>query len=109
MIVYVATRTHRGMLDVARESYALTLWSSLQLSELEERDAQRERYARYDLAGMIAMAHHEPKALADAMTAFVDDITASRVTDDELRAKAERLQKMLRDHERMVPIPTPGA
>jgi hypothetical protein len=60
VLVEVAASTGRPMADVANESFALTLWTWGELREIA-REREVERLGeRVDVAGMVAMAFHEP-------------------------------------------------
>lgn len=66
VIVETATATGQTVRAVALESFALTLWTWAALRQIE-REASVERMGeRTDLAGLVAVAFHDPGKLAQA-------------------------------------------
>lgn len=95
------------MLDVARESYALTVWVHWHLKQQEKLRRIERGYDRIDLAGLMAIGYHNPAKLSGMLDEY-----RNRVSDPLSRAlrtamRDERVRKMLADHQRMVLIPTP--
>ena len=82
MVVETATRTGRGVGAVARESFALTLWTWAELAQLK-RERQVDRMGeRTDLAGLVAVAFHEPASLQKAEYRYLSAAgTLSRMLD----------------------------
>lgn len=54
-------------MEVARDSYALTLWTYWHLEQREKRDRFLERRDRFDLAGLIAIGRRDGKAFQTLM------------------------------------------
>ena len=63
MVVETASRTGRGVSAVAQESFALTLWTWGELRTMEKEAAVTRLGDRTDLAGMVAVAFHQPQDL----------------------------------------------
>lgn len=58
-----ASRTGRGLTTVARESFALTLWTWAELRMMDREATVRRMGERTDLAGQVAIAFHQPQDL----------------------------------------------
>lgn len=66
VVIETAIATGQSVRAVAAESFALTLWTWGVLKQ-REREAQIERMGeRTDLAGLVAVAFHEPNKLQQA-------------------------------------------
>lgn len=66
VIVQTATATGRSVRELAGDSFALTLWTWAEVQQLE-REASVERLGeRTDLAGLMAVAFHDPAGLQKA-------------------------------------------
>lgn len=63
MLVETATRTGRGVGEVAQDSFALTLWTWAELRMMDKEDAVSRLGDRTDLAGLMAVAFHQPQDL----------------------------------------------
>ena len=66
VIVETAIRTGRGVPEVAAESFAVTLWLWAELKEIEREEGVRRLGERTDLAGLVAVAFHQPQDLQKA-------------------------------------------
>lgn len=62
----MAQETGQSVREVARESYAVTLWTFRQLQDIGRIERVRHLGERIDTAALMAMAFHEPKRLQDA-------------------------------------------
>lgn len=62
----VARATGQPVLSIARQPYALTLWTHGRLAEIEHFESIRLLGARIDEASLAAVAFYEPKKLAKA-------------------------------------------
>lgn len=63
VLVQVATMSGRSVATLGEEAFALTLWTWGELSAMQ-REASVERLGeRTDLAGMMAVAFHQPQDL----------------------------------------------
>lgn len=62
-MISVARATGQSVRAVARESYALTLWTYLQVAELDEIARVHREGERIDLAGLVGMAMLDGKQL----------------------------------------------
>lgn len=63
MVVQVAIASGRTVAEVARQSFALTLWTWAELQEIEREETVRRLGERTDLAGQVAIAFHQPQDL----------------------------------------------
>ena len=63
MLVETASRTGRGVSEVARDSFALTLWTWAELRTMEREAVVTRMGERTDLAGQVAIAFHQPQDL----------------------------------------------
>lgn len=66
VVVTVATRTGRTVRETAGESFALTLWTWAELMTMEREAAVERMGERTDLAGLVAVAFHQPADLQKA-------------------------------------------
>ena len=66
VIVETAIRSGQGVQDVAAQSFALTLWLWAELKEIEREEGVRRLGERTDLAGLVAVAFHQPQDLQKA-------------------------------------------
>ena len=62
-MVETATRTGRGVGEVAQDSFALTLWTWAEVRAMEREAAVTRLGERTDLAGQVAIAFHQPQDL----------------------------------------------
>lgn len=104
-IVQVAKACGRSVVEVARQSYALTLWTSWHLGQQQRMQWIDDRSNRFDLAGLITAGYHEPSSLGEQFNSFLDDITVNPAAASDTLVRSARLKKMLRDHARLVPVP----
>lgn len=97
VIFETATATGQSVRAVAAESFALTLWTWGVLRQREREAAVERMGERTDLAGLIAVAFHEPAKLQQAELRYLAaagrlssmlEQTRARLTD--LAAKMER-------------------
>jgi hypothetical protein len=77
----VAVATGRGVLEVARESFALTLYTWWHLEQRRRLEAVSRKLERFDMAGSMAQAFHEPGKLPDGYHEFM---AALRTVDPQL-------------------------
>ena len=82
VIVEVAQGSGQTVRAVAGESFALTLWTWGELAQLK-RERQVDRMGeRTDLAGLVAVAFHEPASLQKAEYRYLSAAgTLSRMLD----------------------------
>jgi hypothetical protein len=70
----VAVATGRDVLTVARDSYALTLYTHWHLEQRRRLDLIARKSERFDLAGLMAAAYHEPTKLTESYRTFMDSL-----------------------------------
>lgn len=105
-IAKVATAQGRSVQLVAAEPFALTLWTCLQLQQVQHVEAVEAEQNRYDLAGLIAHALNDPEKLATMHAAFLATITAASLTASRESA-LERARRLVADHQKLVPATAP--
>ena len=97
VVLETATATGQSVRAVAAESFALTLWTWAILRQREREAAVERMGERTDLAGLVAVAFHEPAKLQQAELRYLAaagrlssmlDQTRARLTD--LSAKMEQ-------------------
>lgn len=102
MVVETATRTGRGVSAVAQESFALTLWTWAELRAMEKEAAVTRLGDRTDLAGMMAVAFHQPQDLQKMEMRYLK--AAGRLSQmfEETRERmtdlAQRMQRAVDAH-----------
>jgi hypothetical protein len=111
VIVRVAVLLGRSILDVARDSFALTRYTLWQHSQYERIERFTRETERHDMAKLAVFAFHKPSDLSDAHGDFLSRIRADRIdatvneTPNETRlARAIALVAL---HATMVPIDPP--
>lgn len=108
MLVRVATATGRNVLEVAHDSFALTLWTYWHLEERERRDAISQRVDRFDLASLVTIGRVDPPELDKMLTRYLSARTVPLPTQEVQRSAAEaRALAHIAAHRRMTPIPGP--
>lgn len=89
MVVKVASSTGQSVRTVALASFALTLWTFLQIEEQERFARVEAEHARLDAAGLSAVAYHEPKKLEIREQRFLARVGAIPSREEALRRAAE--------------------
>jgi hypothetical protein len=93
--VRVAVATGRPVLAIARESYALTLWTWAHLEQQRDIERALARGDRFDAAGLMAVALHDPKKLDPLRDEFVRSLgvrtPARQSTNTERIARARAM------------------
>lgn len=92
VVVATAAATGQPVRCVAAESFALTLWT-WHVYQRQQREAAVERMGeRTDLAGLVAVAFHEPAKLQQAELRYLQ--AAGRLTSmlDQTRARLLKLK-----------------
>jgi hypothetical protein len=89
VIVGVARELGRPVQVVARESFAVTLWTWYWLDDLTRETRMRDRFDRLDAASLSALAFHEPAKLRGVEMQLLSE--AGELSDmmAETRARAE--------------------
>ncbi len=75
----------RPMLEVRRQSFALTLYTHWHLQQWEAREAFHRALEQHDLAVLVAHAHHAPKELSNLRASFMTEHTVISQTEDQRR------------------------
>ena len=97
VIVDVARESGQTVRAVAGESFALTLWTWSELAQLK-RERQVDRMGeRTDLAGMVAVAFHQPQDLQKAEFRYLAAAgTLSRMLDQTRDRMAQQREAVAR-------------
>lgn len=74
----VAAATGRSVLEVADDSYALTLYTAWHLDQRQYAESIVRKSERLDLAGLMASAHHKPQQIHEAHMRFKASLRAVR-------------------------------
>lgn len=100
VIVDVAVATGRQVLDVARDSFALTLYTFWHLEQRRRLDALTRKSERFDLAGLMAQGFHSPKELPDRYSEFLATLKpATAVSPDRVaQSRARQLATIRAAH-----------
>ena len=94
VVVEVAQASGRPVREVAAESFALTLWTWAELAAMR-RERQVERMGeRTDLAGLVAVAFHQPQDLQKAEFRYLQ--AAGTLSQMMERTKARMLAQVER-------------
>lgn len=94
MIARVARESGRSIRDVARESYALTLWAFLQSEESRRLDSLVADRRDINAAYMSAVAFHKPEKLSLFENQWRADVTRPKdlpATREELSRRADEI------------------
>lgn len=89
----VASAYSRPFMDVAREPFALTLFCFLLISEHERINGLLTKFRDLNVAGLQAVAFHEPKKLQDASrdlqreAGMLEDPSAARARGEAMLAE----------------------
>lgn len=75
----VAQATGRTVLEVADDSYALTLYTAWHLDQRQYADAIVRKTERLDLAGLMAKAYHKPTDVFEEHRRFLSRMRARQV------------------------------
>jgi hypothetical protein len=101
VLMLVARQTGRAVAEVAGESFALTLWTWGELMAME-REATVERMGeRTDLAGLVAVAFHEPAKLQQAELRYMK---AAGTLTRALDAQRTRLAALAAQYATATPV-----
>lgn len=88
------------MLDVAHDSYALTLYTFWHLEERQRIEALARKAERHDLAGLMALAFHKPYLLPGIHQRFKDSLSP-RATARAKQEATDRALARIAAHQRM--------
>lgn len=102
VVVQVARETGRPVREVAGESFALTLWTWAEIMAMDKEAAVERMGERTDLAGLVAVAFHEPPKLQQAEMRYLK--AAGKLTR-MMDAQRSRLTAMMQQHAALVPVP----
>lgn len=101
VLMTVARQTGRAVRDVAGESFALTLWTWGELMAMEREAAVERMGERTDLAGLVAVAFHEPAKLQAAELRYMK---AAGTLTRALDAQRARLSALAAQYAKAAPV-----
>ena len=101
VLMTVARQTGRAVRDVAGESFALTLWTWGELMAMEREAAVERMGERTDLAGLVAVAFHEPAKLQAAELRY---LKAAGTLTRALDAQRARLSTLAAQYAKAAPV-----
>lgn len=88
-----------------RDGYALTLWTWFQLQRREKMQALLREHERIDVAGMIAMAFHDPKQLGSVERRFIAKVHDANETPASRAQWKDQALMRLRRLQTLRPVP----
>lgn len=91
VLVETATATGQSVRAVAVESFALTLWTWAVLRQIERQAEVTRLGERTDLAGLMAVAFHEPAKLQQAELRYLAAAGQLSTMLDQTRARLSAL------------------
>lgn len=101
MLVQVAVKLGRHVVDVAADPFVLTLWTFWHIQQIQEVEAHEKHADRLDLAGLVAVSYHDPKELTNLRANF---LSALKTGYRGNTMTPERVQALLDDHKKLVQI-----
>ena len=105
VLVQTARGTGQPLRAVAGESFALTLWTWYHLQRLD-REASVERLGeRTDLAGLVAVAFHDPQQLNKAELRYLAAAGKLKATLDRTRSRLTALTDRIAQAKPVDPTP----
>lgn len=93
VIVETAREFGRPVRDVLAEPYALTLWSWGQCHAMQREDRVTRMGERTDLAGLVALAFHEPGKLQTAERRYLKAAGMLQPMQDQQKARLAQLRE----------------
>lgn len=95
VVIETATATGQPVRAVAVESFALTLWTWAGIQRAKREDAVERMGERTDMAGLMAVAFHEPAKLQQAELRYLK--SAGRLSQmlDSTRDRLLRLKEQM--------------
>ncbi len=105
VIVETAKEFGRPVREILAEPYALTLWSWGQCQALHRERRVTKMGERTDLAGLVALAFHEPAKLQTAETRY---LRAAGMLKPMQQAQKARLDSLRQQYEQAVAKATAG-
>jgi hypothetical protein len=88
--------THGTVDQLMGRPYYRTLWTFFQVQEVERIDALRERGRQLHVAGLLALAFHEPKRLAEEHHTLMHDAGMLPTEDEALEGVVDVIEAMRR-------------
>jgi hypothetical protein len=101
VVVQVARATGRPVREVAAESFALTLWTWGEIMAMDKEATVERMGERTDLAGLVAVAFHEPQSLQKAELRYLKAAGRLSRMIDQQRA---RLSELAAQHARLAVV-----
>jgi hypothetical protein len=107
--VRVARETGQPVRLVARQSFALTLYTLWHLQQWARVASFEQQALQHHNAGLLAFAMHEPRKLTGLHERFVAEHTQTDRPRITVVNKWQRMRELLADHARLTPIEKPPA
>lgn len=98
MIARVARESGQTLREVARESYALTLWTFLQSEESRRLESLVIERRQIDAAYLAAAAFHDPKKISVFENQWRADVTRPADTDSTREELSQRADELWAQH-----------
>jgi len=95
VVVETATRNGRPVREVASESFALTLWTWAELQAIEREASVSRLGERTDLAGLMAVAFHQPQDLQKMEMRYLKAAGRLSAMFDETKARLSALRDQM--------------
>lgn len=86
---------------IAKSPFALTLWTYYELMAMEEEERVRRLGERTDMAGLVAVAFHQPADLHKMEMRYLKAAGQLSHMMDDAR---ERMKKMMQAHQSLQPV-----
>jgi hypothetical protein len=95
----------RNMLHIWKEPYAVTLWTWCQIQQRNRVHSLTREHERIDVAGLVAMAFHDPKQLATAERRFMNKVASASDTPASRSAWKDKALERLKRLQHLRPVP----
>lgn len=105
VIVQTARATGQPIRAVSGESFALTLWTWAHLQRLHREEMVERLGERTDLAGLMAVAFHDPGQLSKAELRYLSAAGKLKATLDRTRNRLTALTERIAKAQTVDPTP----
>lgn len=101
VVITCARETGQKVEEIANTSWALTLWTYHELLAMKEEESIRRMGERTDMAGLIAIAFHQPNDLQKMEMRYLKAAGKLSNMMDDARG---RLEKLMQAHQHVQPV-----
>lgn len=105
VVITCARETGQNVGEIANTSWALTLWTYHELLAMKEEESIRKMGERTDMAGLIAIAFHQPNDLQKMEMRYLKAAGKLSHMMDDARG---RLEKLMQAHQYAQPVMRDG-